>query len=191
VKRRRLNPYRAKIHLVYTVAEVARLLDRDRNTVRSWLKGGLRPVEGIYPTLILGSELRAFLIERRAKHRSPTPPGHIHCLKCKTHRAPAFDAAEYYPLTAATGNLEAICPVCTGMIRRIVSKAKLDAVQGNLTITFMQARARLCQRPESRVNHDSNPPSSTHAKAQSGKRSDQASVLPFPARSSWTQRRVG
>lgn len=35
--RRRLNPYRAKINLIYTVAEAARLFDRDRNTVWAWL----------------------------------------------------------------------------------------------------------------------------------------------------------
>jgi hypothetical protein len=167
VKSRRINPRLAKIHLVYTVAEVALLFGIDRNTVRAWLRAGLRPIEGGRPTLILGSELRRFLMDRKAKRKRPTPAGHIFCFGCREPRRPALDMADYIPLTATTGNLQGICPDCESMLNRIVSRAKLDAVKGVLAVTFKQADERLCQRAEPSLNHDSGPPIAPHAKTQS------------------------
>jgi hypothetical protein len=167
VMHRRINPRLAKIHLVYTVAEIALLFGVDRNTVRAWLKAGLRPIAGGRPTLILGSELRRFLIDRQANRKCPTPPGHIYCLGCRGPRRPAFDMADYIPLTATTGNLQGICPDCEAMLNRIVSRAKLDAVKGNLAVTFRQADLRLCQRAEPSLNHDSGHPTAPHAETQS------------------------
>jgi hypothetical protein len=164
---RRINPRLAKIHLVYTVAEVGLLFGVDRNTVRAWLKAGLRPIEGGRPTLILGSELRRFLMDRKAKRKRPTLPGHIFCFGCREPRRPALDMADYVPLTATTGNLQGICPDCEVMLNRIVSWAKLDAVKGNLTVTFRQADRRLCTRSEPSLNHDSTPPTALDAKTQS------------------------
>ena len=67
MKRRRPDPRRAKIHRSYDVADIAKLFDVHRNTVRSWLKQGLRAIEGLWPTLVLGAELRRFLTEKQGK----------------------------------------------------------------------------------------------------------------------------
>ncbi|MDZ4322206.1 MAG: helix-turn-helix domain-containing protein, partial [Phenylobacterium sp.] len=66
--RTRLNPRLTKIHLAYTLAEVAELYGLHVNTVRGWIKrDGLEPIDGRRPLLIKGSVLRAFLDGRRKK----------------------------------------------------------------------------------------------------------------------------
>jgi helix-turn-helix protein len=112
VKRRRIDPRRAKVHRTYSVEEAARLFGTHRNTVRAWLRAGLKTNDGIRPTLILGSELRRFLNERRSRSKRPTPPGMIYCLRCREPRRPAGDMVDYLPHTATYGNLEGICPDC-------------------------------------------------------------------------------
>jgi hypothetical protein len=48
------NPRLVKIHRSYTVEEVARNLRKHKNTVRAWIKQGLRPIDGRRPTLFTG-----------------------------------------------------------------------------------------------------------------------------------------
>ena len=49
--------------------------------------------------------------------------------------------AEYVPVTDARGNLRGICPTCDRLIHRMVSRAQIDAVRGNLDVTFHGAIA--------------------------------------------------
>ncbi len=46
--------------------------------------------------------------------------------------------AEYRRLTDVTGNLRRLCPVCDRLIHRVVSLARIEAVRGELEITFPQ-----------------------------------------------------
>ena len=81
--------------------EAARLFGTHRNTVRAWLKAGLKAIDGSRPVLILGSELRRFLDERRAKRKCPTPPGMIY-LPALSGAAPA--GRRHGGLSAAHGH---------------------------------------------------------------------------------------
>ena len=42
---RRFNPRRVKVHRSYTVDEVARMFEAHKNTVRAWLRDGLKPID--------------------------------------------------------------------------------------------------------------------------------------------------
>jgi hypothetical protein len=167
VKRRRIDPRLAKLHRTYTVEEVARLFRTHRNTVRTWLKAGLRPIDGRRPALVLGDELRRFLSERRASRKRPTPPGMIYCLRCREPRRPAAGMADFVPRTGSTGNLQGICPVCDLMLYRRVGFAALAAIQGDLDVTIREEDLRLMQRKEPSLNHDSGTGPATDADAQS------------------------
>jgi hypothetical protein len=68
--RKRANHRLVKIHRSYTVEEVARLLGTHKNTVRTWVKVGLRTCDSIRPTLILGRHLAEFLQVRRRNNLS-------------------------------------------------------------------------------------------------------------------------
>jgi hypothetical protein len=62
--RRNRRPDRRRVKLLrsYTIDEAARTLEVHRNTVRHWIKAGLRVIDDKRPILILGSDLADFLL---------------------------------------------------------------------------------------------------------------------------------
>jgi hypothetical protein len=167
VKRGRPDPRRAKIHRNYDVAQIARVFEVHRNTVRSWLKQGLGAIEGIWPTLILGAELRRFLTERNAKRKRPTPAGHIYCMRCREPRRPAFGMVDYVPGSATSGNLQAMCPICEAMLNRATRLRDLPRVMPGIDVRITPADERLRQTSRPSVNRDSDTPYTSDAEAQS------------------------
>ena len=97
---KRLNARRVKLHRSYSVEEAARLLRVHKNTVRTWIKTGLQPIDERRPTLILGRELARFLHDRRQRGRKRCQPGQLYCVRCRAPKDPAAGAAEYVPITA-------------------------------------------------------------------------------------------
>jgi hypothetical protein len=166
VKRRRIAPRLAKLHRNYSVDDIARLFGTHKNTVRTWLSAGLRPIDDRRPALILGSELRRFLTEQRAKRKRPTPAGQIFCLRCREPRRPAGDMADYIPRTATLGDLQGICPVCDAMLFRSVNLGKLEAISGGLDVTVRPADLRINDCASPSLNHDSSSPGAADANAQ-------------------------
>lgn len=152
--KRRPNYRLVKIHRNYTVEDAARLLGTHKNTVRAWVKDGLPTCDTKRPTLILGLELRAYLKARRAKNKRPCQPGEIYCVRCRAPKFPAWDMADYQPITASLGNLIGICPACGGMIYRRASRVNLPVIQGKLDITFTEAERRVSETDPPIVNSD-------------------------------------
>ena len=141
--RKRLDPRRAKIHRSYSIEEAARALGVHKQTIRNWIKDGLPVMTGQRPYLIAGDDLRDFLQRRRASGKHPCGPGELYCLRCRTPRAAAAGMIDYVPLTALSGNLRAICPVCSTLMHRRVSLSKLDAVAGPCEVAFPLVHERL------------------------------------------------
>jgi hypothetical protein len=141
MRKRIPNPWRVKKHRSYTVEEAARLFGCHRNTIRHWLRQGLKPVDGKRPIVFEGLTLAAFLEARREVRRRRLKPGEIYCLPCREPQEPAGDMVEYVPLTAARGNLRGICPTCGRLIYRVVSRGQLEAVRGKVDVTFAEPSA--------------------------------------------------
>jgi excisionase family DNA binding protein len=152
--KRHPNNRLVKMHRNYTVEEIAKLFRVHKNTVRIWVKTGLRTIDDRRPMLIHGQELAAFLQSRRVKNKKTCQPGEIYCVGCRAPKSPAGDMADYLPLSETFGMLRAICPGCDSMMNRRVSMAKLPEVRGGLDITFPQALLRLSNRPQPSVNSD-------------------------------------
>jgi Helix-turn-helix domain len=152
---RRPNPRLVKLHRNYSVEDIARLFGIHKNTVRSWLKQDLAAIDDRRPTLILGRELLRFLQERRQRAKQSCGPGRIYCIACRAPKRPAGKMAECIPTGPHAGNLRGICPDCDRLIYRRVNLAKIDAVRGELEITFTQPRARLGESAVLSVNCDS------------------------------------
>jgi hypothetical protein len=83
VAQRRPNPRLAKIHRSYTVEEAARLLGVYKGTVRQWIKQGLSTCDDRRPLLILGGDLRDFLVKKRTQNKRPCKPGEVYCVRCR------------------------------------------------------------------------------------------------------------
>jgi excisionase family DNA binding protein len=152
--KRRPNYRLVKIHRNYTVEEVARLFGAHKNTVRQWIKSGLKSLDRRRPLLVHGSDLSAFLRDRKQAKKRPCQPGEFYCLRCRVPRPPAGEMAEYIPITGTIGNLEGICPECDTMIYRRASLAKLTQIRGKLDITFREAPGQVSEREEPSLNSD-------------------------------------
>ena len=150
------NPRLAKIHRSYSVEDVSRLFGIHKNTVRNWLRQGLKPIDDQRPTVIRGLELRRFLTDRRIRAKQVCGPGRIYCLPCRAPMVPAGNMAECVASGDTNGVLRGICPDCDRMIYRRVNPQNLNAVVGELEVTVTQAQTRLEEIAEPNVNCDSN-----------------------------------
>lgn len=152
--KRHPNPRLAKIHRNYSVEEVAELCGVHRNTVRQWVKHGLPINDDRRPMLILGRQLVAFLLARRAKNKQTCKPGELYCLRCRAPRAAAGEMADYQPITATGGNLVAMCSCCEGIMYRRVGLAKIEQIRGHLDIAMRQALPHIGESAKPCVNSD-------------------------------------
>jgi hypothetical protein len=154
MRKRAPSPRRVKKHRSYTVEEAARLFGCHRNTIRHWQKQGLKPVDGMRPVVFEGPMLATFLDARRGARRRRLKPGEIYCLPCRAPKEPAGDMAEYVRVTDARGNLRGICPTCDRLIHRMVSRTEIEAVRGNLNVTFTEASPRIRETSPPSVDCD-------------------------------------
>ncbi len=154
MRKRRPNYRLVKIHRNYTVEEIARLFGAHKNTVRQWIRTGLRTLDRRRPLLVHGSELSAFLRDRKQKNKRPCQPGEFYCLRCRAPQHPDGEIADYLPISERLGNLEGICPECGAMIYRRTSLAKLAQIRGKLDITFREAKGRVSETGEPSLNSD-------------------------------------
>jgi excisionase family DNA binding protein len=136
---RRLDHRRISKHRNYTVAEIATCLAVSRGTVRRWIKDGLPALDDRKPMLVLGSDLIAFLKARR-KPRQKCGLGECYCFSCRAPRPAAGGVAEVWWDTPATGNLHALCAVCTTVMHKRVSATRLNELQTVLDVTIVQGR---------------------------------------------------
>jgi hypothetical protein len=135
--RHRLDRRRVKIHRCYTVEEIARLLGVCRATVRRWLKNGLTVIDAQRPAMVRGRELLEYLTAR-VTPKTRCPPGQCYCVKCRTPHPPAGAMVEFVVLTATSGNLRGLCPVCGTMMHRRMATTQLECIQAKMEVTIVQ-----------------------------------------------------
>jgi hypothetical protein len=166
---KRFNPRRVKINRTYTVDEVAMLFRVHKNTVRTWLKYGLEPIDRKRPILILGRQLMGFLHARRARRQQRCRPGQLYCVRCRAPKTWAAQVAEHLPITSRLGNLRAICSDCGTRMYRRVALQKLAIAAGGLQVALPQGGQRIEDNACPSLNSDLAQEVDTHADAQSGK----------------------
>jgi excisionase family DNA binding protein len=154
IKRRRYAPNRIKTGISYDVAEVAKLLGVHRNTVRQWLREGLKTIDDRRPLLIHGAALKAFLEERQRARKQVCGLGEFFCFKCRAPRAPYGGMADVAEHTTKIAKLTAICSVCETEMHRTIRRADLGKLALVLNLKSM-ASERLKDRPEANANCDS------------------------------------
>lgn len=152
--RRTPNHRLVKQNRTYTVEEVASLFGSHRNTVRHWLKNGLRTIDDRRPLLIHGGDLIEFLSKRRHSGKRPCGPGEIYCLRCRQPSRPAGNVVAYRSLTADRGDLLGVCGACGCRLFRRVSLAKLKASAGDLELRSEEMAGHISKHPYLSLNCD-------------------------------------
>lgn len=123
----RVSGRRIKSDRTYDFREAAEATRVTVQTIRAWAKRGLRVMKGKRPYLILGADLKAFLLDARQANRQSLETGHFLCMRCKRPQPPAFGMADYEPKSATHGRLTAFCVACGGSCGRIVRRSDLPA----------------------------------------------------------------
>lgn len=152
--KRSLNFRLAKKNRSYAVGEIAALFAVHENTVRSWQKAGLEPIDNRKPALFHGATLAEFLETRRIEAKHPLRPGEIFCLPCRAAKEPALGLVQYVPVTPTSGNLRGLCPTCERWIHRQVNRANVFNVAGSLEVTFAERPQTLEDSARPSVNSD-------------------------------------
>jgi hypothetical protein len=137
-----------------------------KNTVRTWLKTGLQPIDDRRPILIQGRQLAGFLHLRREHRRRHCRPDEFYCFRCRAPKVSAARKADYLPLTASSGNLRALCADCGTRMYRRVSFHKLAAAVGDLQVTLLDAPQRIVETADPSLNSDFEQGPDIHADVQ-------------------------
>lgn len=138
---------RVKLHRSYTVEEAGALLGAHAQTLRGWIQSGALPVCGEQrPVLIVGADLRAFLLQRQESAKRRLGPDEFYCLRCRSPRRPAGMMADYEPRSDRAGRLIALCEGCGGLLHRMVRADKMAVVAPNLSI-MRKSRAPSLNEP--------------------------------------------
>jgi hypothetical protein len=142
------------MHRSYSVEEAALKLGVHKNSIRGWIKAGLPILDNSRPTIILGSELKAWLDKKRKAAKRPCLPGTFYCFRCRTPKAPALGMVEYKPMNNASGNLSALCTDCGTMMHRRARKQTIEAIMPNLAIQITEAKPSIIERTHPSLNGD-------------------------------------
>ena len=123
-KRRTYNTRLIKRAYSYSIDEICELFDIHPNTVRSWIRDGLEPIDGNRPTLIHGSALTAFLKDRQSGRKRACRRGELYCCSCRSPQRPWERLVDVEFLTPDRLLLKAICGQCGSRMNRIGSRSK-------------------------------------------------------------------
>ena len=124
----------------YSIVEVTELLHVHKGTVRQWLRRGLVAMDNTRPTLIHGSELKRFLLNRRSSKKSPCKPHEFYCLKCRAPRVPWGNVMDVTIRSQSLFNLHAICGECDTAMHKAAGQAQLAVILKTLCVQQVQPR---------------------------------------------------
>jgi hypothetical protein len=152
-KTRRYPVNRIKQSCSYDQNEIAKLFLIHRNTVRHWIKAGLRTIDDRRPLLVHGSALKSFLDTRQQARQHKCAPGEFFCFRCRAPRQPWGNVADAAPHTEKVQKLTALCSVCETTMHRTIRRADIPKLAGLIDIRSM-AEERIRDCPDTSANSD-------------------------------------
>ncbi|MFO0388381.1 MAG: hypothetical protein ACK502_01485, partial [Alphaproteobacteria bacterium] len=127
---KRINTRRIKAKYSYSIQELTEVLNRCPNTILGWIKNeGLQRNEGIYPYMLRGEVVIAFLKARRLRNSITLRLAEFRCPKCRAARSAKGGVAIFHKHRSKTFLLKAKCATCGGKICKIISHKNLPEIQ--------------------------------------------------------------
>lgn len=118
----RINRQKISGSMSYTIKEISDCLDINEKTCLRWIENGLSIVPGSKrPILILGSEIKNFLIKKDSKKKIKLKRSEFYCFTCKAARN-----AKQGSIKKGQGQKTAVCRVCGGKMCRIFKSTQKD-----------------------------------------------------------------
>lgn len=119
----RVQARRVKKHRIYTVQQLADLMEVTPGTVRRWCKLGLPCHTDTRPFLIEGRDFLEFHAEKLSGKKVQLERFKVFCLCCKAAKTPNAGLVEAEPMDASRDLIMAICPTCSTLTRRIIKRS--------------------------------------------------------------------
>ena len=129
---KRLYPHkRVKYWYAYDVEDICALFSEfglHNQTVRKWVKNGLKAIDNGKPTLIYGNDLIGFLKEQNTKHKCKTDFNEMFCMKCQDAR-PIFQRKVTIKQKAKTLSVSGSCRECKTVMFKSYKMSDLSKVK--------------------------------------------------------------
>jgi len=141
--RRRRYTYNVKLvrrDFSYTIQEIAELYHLHPNAVRRWVKAGLATIDDRKPHFIHGSDLIAFLGERRRSRKQRCAPDEIYCCRCRAPRRPERGRVVVDRLNARQLIIRGKCELCGSGMNRGGALARLPEIEMAFNVTAAPTR---------------------------------------------------
>ncbi len=129
-----------KLRHTYLLEEIALKQKVHIRTVRAWIKEGLKIVEGLYPYLVLGYDLKNFLKAKRTRRKCKLNHDEFWCVKCRTARKSLENKVEIKYSGMTIGNnlkefvIQGKCEICGTKLNRFSNESKLFEVKNSFNI---------------------------------------------------------
>lgn len=139
-KKRTYNTRLLKRDFCYSIGEITELFKVHQNSVRNWIKSGLRLIDKMRPHLIHGTELIEFLKTRQAKRKRPCKPHEFYCFKCHVPRPLWKRNISIEILSPARVQLSGLCATCKTKVFKAGSIKKLPYYTKTFNVQEMQGQ---------------------------------------------------
>jgi len=139
----RYNPNKCKINRNYSISEIALLYGVHKNTVKTWLRRGLKRIDNQRPYIILGRDLKQFIKDLRGINKRPCELGEIYCMKCRVPRTPEQGSTVFETETSRYGRIKANCNVCNSPMNRYFRLVDLATLQRHFAVILPLQQKRL------------------------------------------------
>jgi hypothetical protein len=150
-KKRTYNVRLIKCHISYTLQEIADLYGTHINTVRQWIREGLKVIDNCKPFYVHSSDLITFLKARQSSRKQKCNFNEFYCCKCHVPRKAWENAVDLVPINEKTLLIEGLCEVCATPLRRLGTTAKVEEYKRTFHV-LMQHEEHIIDRNDSRVN---------------------------------------
>jgi hypothetical protein len=121
-KFRRKQSWRlAKKNWIYCTEEMCALYGVSRNTPANWIKQGLRPIDGLKPVAVEGSELNRFHKQRWQDSKRPVGDAEFYCSPCDRPTEPQSGLIWLKSNDRGAGSVMASCNRCGRAVGRFVN----------------------------------------------------------------------
>lgn len=129
---KRLYPHkRVKYWHTYDVEDICALFAEfglHTQTVRKWVKNGLKTIDKGKPALIYGNDLVRFLKEQNTKHKCKTGFSEMFCMKCQDAR-PIFQRKVSIKQKAKTLSVSGYCRECKTIMFKSYKMGDLSKIK--------------------------------------------------------------
>ena len=113
----------------YSVDEVRKLFGVGQNTVRNWIKIGLKVSDDKFPSMIHCEELRSFLKLKQSAKKQKCNQDEMFCFSCRAPRKIAKNAVILLDQNDKILHLKGRCETCKSFMTRKYSSSKLTEIR--------------------------------------------------------------